>query len=106
VGIRSHQKDQSDKSWDAAVQNRRADCCQRFGSSKASIVVVAVVAVANADVTVAAAGIVVAAVCWEKGGSDVGWVIDAETDWDDDDDGGDDVDGQIPEVHEAKHIHL
>ena len=33
-------------------------------------------------------------------------VVDAEADGDDDDDAGDDVDRQAPEVHEAHHVHL
>ena len=37
---------------------------------------------------------------------DVGRVVDAEADGDDDDDAGDDVDGQAPEVHEPHHVHL
>ncbi len=33
-------------------------------------------------------------------------VVDAESDGDDDDDAGHDVDGQTPEVHEAHHVDL
>jgi len=82
VGIGEGQQEESQKSTDAAVKDRRPDVCDRFSNSFVRI----------------GSGFADEPVC------DVNAVVDAQPHRDDQVDAGDCVDGQTPEVHVAGHV--